>query len=1291
MAEDTTKVIRIVIDSSKAVDGGREAQRALDAIEKQTGTMAQALDRVQQSIVNVGSVLKAHLALAAAEAVARLVEIAKQSFDAAAGMGELAEQIGLTARELQGLQFIGVQSGASLDDVTTAATKFSVKMGEAAQGSKPVIDALKDLGVKNLDLQGRLRPTADLMAEVAAKITAIEDPARKSAAQVDFFGKSGTKMSAVMADMANGLGDASQKAQQFGAMISDNTIKKLDDLADRFDRSKLRTRAYFAEILADLVDVNDKLQVYFDQATAATNVWGKEKVADASSWLDGLRDGMDQAAVMIARFNGQLVVAFSELPNLMGRAIVDGLNAVLRGLASGLQAINDVVANSLGWLGVGNGAKPGSVPVLQLSGGGASLSDYTGRVGAAGDAAAGQLREKQQSEFDARQAAQVEARRQAASRFYAGSSRSGREDVTGIRTTGAGTSAPKDDGSAAKEAQAQAEKLQKLTDTLNAAVVAQNAMTAAARLGDVAFQEQQASAEATAKAIDFFGGKVAATDPKVKALADTLQKPIFEKMQGAAAQSFVVATTELTKQNDLLAAQIALMNEAPEVQARELAVIKAKQEAQKAGNALTAEDIENRRKAIEANETLKLQAEQLKKAEELWTAPLKQALENIQTAGADAFEQILDSGNFTFQSLAETFTKILKRMAAEFLALATIRPVLSLAVDVIGPGGIGLIGGNTAAQLGFPTSAVGSAGGGGGIGSTFGGISPGSIFGGGGASAGGGWLSRQFGGVSDFLGSPIGGFGGALNGTSPAALAAPNGATGAALGGLGGLTWGGALSGVGSIGMGAYSLLSGGGSTSSMFSGGASILGGGLSLLGPMLGLGAAAGPIGLGVGLLGSLLPSLLGGGGPKIPPMPALAYGSGQFRPTRSTGSYSYTGDALGSGTTLNSQAETLANSLTTAFRTAGLTVVPSALIGGNIASGTAHMWDGKQWADSPYTQTGLIGPDGAYTSLTANDTSRTPDQASQYLLAQAFKANVLQGGVSGAGAGLKTGLEKIDPVTTDDLNRVIQLGTAYDKLGKSINPAKDALDKISASFDDLKSFATEAGLSLDPINAELKKQSVRSAQDFIDGMLDPLAVQMRALDDAKEQALTSAEYIRDNITGVNVDINAIVDYYGKQRVALEDQFYGGAITNLKNLIDRATYGDLANATPTLQLSGTKAAYETALSGARANDPTSITNFAGLAEDYLKAASANFASGPGYEAVKQQIVAATLELQAQLTGGGTSSASGGGVTPAIAANSQQVAQLTAMVQDLVQQLAASDKKQADTNDKLQRLLSAR
>ena len=225
------------------------------------------------------------------------------------------------------------------------------------------------------------------------------------------------------------------------------------------------------------------------------------------------------------------------------------------------------------------------------------------------------------------------------------------------------------------------QKYAALEKQLQNTAAAQDKMTAAAAAGDQAFDAQKATVDAQNKVLEIFKTQLSDTDPRLTKIRDLL----LDIAQGKAAEAFSVATTELEKQNVILEAQIRLMNEAPEVQAREIALIKAKQEAEKGGAAITQDAIDARTKAIEQNETLKQQQDDMKKAQELWTAPLKQALQDIQSTAADAFEQILTSGNFSFQSLGDAFKKIVTRMAAEFLALATVRPVMSVILNAVSP------------------------------------------------------------------------------------------------------------------------------------------------------------------------------------------------------------------------------------------------------------------------------------------------------------------------------------------------------------------------------------------------------------------------------------------------------------------------------------------------------------------------------------------------------------------------------------------------------------------------------
>jgi len=720
-----------------------------------------------------------------------------------------------------------------------------------------------------------------------------------------------------------------------------------------------------------------------------------------------------------------------------------------------------------------------------------------------------------------------------------------------------------------------------------------------------------------------------------------------------AIKDFNIGTADLEKVNELLAAENQLINASAEDRARELALIKTRQEILSKGldesNAKEREAIERRHAAIEQNERLKAQGEELKKANEIWTAPLKSALESIQRTGADMWEQMLENGRFSAEEFGQIFAKMARRAAAELLALATIRPVINVAIG--GLGSLGLVSPGTASALGY-----GGAGGGvGGMGSL-------------GGSGGFGSLSGSLGSFGQWLNTP---FTGPYAGISPAGMQGVPVAANAASG----LTPLGAIGGLASIGMGAYSLATSR-STGGKVGGAAGLLGGAMGIAGMMLPGLSALGPIGMGVGLLGSLLGGLFGGGGEQIPPMPPLDYGAGVISPAGA--GFSFSGNSLNGGKGMGGAAASIGGQLQGFFRTAGLTAVPGMLIGGDLASGMNSVWQNGQWQQSPYTQVGLQTP-GGYERLTYNDSSRTIEQAADLLVAAMFKANVLRGGVSGASQSLMTAVSTAPLNTAKDVQNLVEFVAAYEKLGKATVNAKDAIEKLGDQFGQMSALAAGTyGLSDAPVAAEFNKQKFRYAQDFIDGMLDPMAVQLRALQDEKDSAIASAEYIRDVVGGVYVDINKITDYWLKKETDLRVQYYQQSYGQLQSLIDRLTYGDLANASASTSFAGQKASYMATLAQARAGNSTAAGNLAGVAEAYATSGRSYFGSSAEYAALAEQIRKDLIERQVAVLGNDNGSADLKALAVALqkqqqasAANDSRLEELTAQVSALVAQLA--------------------
>lgn len=1114
----------------------------------------------------------------------KLVEMGHAAFEAAAGMAELSEQVGLSAKTFQSLLFASTQNGVKQEQLETGLSKFSQKMGEAAEGSKDMIEALTKLGVKNLDTAGKLRPTEDLLVDVAKAITSIDDPARRSAAAVDFFGKAGTRMLPLLGEIAKGTNNMTDAAKDFGAVISDETIEKLDKLDDKMARNGLKSRALFAENIAMLEDWRNAFNEWAENVAKAAEQMATDAGKAITQFLDGI-------SVEGARATASFLEAFKLMPEALGDLFANAWSFAKSASAKGINELTALVAESApDWMGLkGTGTKLDTT--LTVRGSGESISQ---RIKAAGDQAAADV----QAQIAAQKLADLKAGPAAGSAFRA---TSGSREAP--RTIGAGTSAVKDTG---KEAENAAKKYDELLASLTQTAAAQTKMTEAAGQGQVAFEQQKATLDAQEKLLGIYGLKLGYTAEQLTKVRDLL----LNIAQGKAAESFQVATTELNNQNVILEKQIELMNERPEIQAREIALIKAKQEAEKGGTAITAEMTEARRKAIEQNETLKNQAEELKKANELWMEPVKSALSSIQQTAADAFEGMLTSGKLSFEELGQVFKKTIVRMIAEFLALATVRPVMSVLVNAVSPG--------MAQQMGLGTGNIGGAGGGG-------------MFGAGGLGSG----------VSDFLNKP-------LIGGSPNFGPTMEGQSFDALGSSGGLSVGGALGGLAGIGMGAFQLASGKG-IGSMLGGGLGIAGGLTSMLGPLTALGSAAGPIGLGIGLLGSLLPSLLGGGTPEPPTnrsISSLNFSGGQFG--QSGGSYGMDAADLGGlGTSMKSLLDAAKVNLTSS---------PYGLQQQQYSKG-----------DFSNATTFVTGPGGQQMQWGQSSDPAQQQKALDTAAAHVAHQIMLEVG-SGISDTMRQGLSQFGLTNLQHAFSQEELGTAIAKLNtfdealKSFNQtstqAGDALKAIDDQFKTLFDTAKEFNLDTKPLDAEKARLRTKVGTDFatmisrdlmdagtlaMTDIVDERTARYKENDALKavtgyvdQAANIEAAYQKKRLKIMEEGNQNVIDAQKQASLEIVSAVYA-SVSKIQDLIrELSPGGALSGLDPASQLAGLRGSADASLAQAMA-DPSN-TNLVDRAVSDQKAFiefNKSFTGGAGdYQRDVQSRLGALQNLQGSVVG---------------------------------------------------------
>lgn len=128
-------------------------------------------------------------------------------------LAKMSQKTGIAVDELSALANSADLAGVSHDSLGSALNKFNKYISEAASGSKDQLATINALGISVLDVNGKIKPTSDLLKEVADKFASSSDGANKAAFAMALFGKAG-------ADLIPFLNQGSKGLTQFGSSIS---------------------------------------------------------------------------------------------------------------------------------------------------------------------------------------------------------------------------------------------------------------------------------------------------------------------------------------------------------------------------------------------------------------------------------------------------------------------------------------------------------------------------------------------------------------------------------------------------------------------------------------------------------------------------------------------------------------------------------------------------------------------------------------------------------------------------------------------------------------------------------------------------------------------------------------------------------------------------------------------------------------------------------------------------------------------------------------------------------------
>ena len=233
--------VSLGLDSSQFESGTKKARRTAE-------TNAKAIQKALDGVKNRFD------AVVAGFGVSELVAAGKRALDYASSLGEVAQQLGVTTKDLQQYRYAASQVGIEQEEMDKSLAKLTRTIGEAKAGSKAQATTFRELGVSIQDANGRVYTAGELMPKLADALSKIKDPATRARIEVDLFGKAGQKLDTMLSGGGAAINQLTQEAARLGVILSDQQIQKADATADKLAALKQVLEARLAGTVSDNAD-----------------------------------------------------------------------------------------------------------------------------------------------------------------------------------------------------------------------------------------------------------------------------------------------------------------------------------------------------------------------------------------------------------------------------------------------------------------------------------------------------------------------------------------------------------------------------------------------------------------------------------------------------------------------------------------------------------------------------------------------------------------------------------------------------------------------------------------------------------------------------------------------------------------------------------------------------------------------------------------------------------------------------------------------------------------------------
>lgn len=206
------------------------------------------------------------LAIAIAKVEKALIQMTRESAEAADDIVTLSSVTGMSTDSIQELNYMADLTDVSLDRIRDSLKETTNKMQEAATGTGDAYEAYNKLGVEITDVDDQLRSAEDVFYDTIDALGEMKNKTERDALAMDLMSESAQELNPLIEIGSDGLKQYAQEAHSMGYVLDNEALTALTEVDDAYQRlqksqegAKNQLSAEFAPYLTEFYEKITKL------------------------------------------------------------------------------------------------------------------------------------------------------------------------------------------------------------------------------------------------------------------------------------------------------------------------------------------------------------------------------------------------------------------------------------------------------------------------------------------------------------------------------------------------------------------------------------------------------------------------------------------------------------------------------------------------------------------------------------------------------------------------------------------------------------------------------------------------------------------------------------------------------------------------------------------------------------------------------------------------------------------------------------------------------------------------